>query len=245
MSLVREFSKAGNFFFKYRSYFPLLLYVFAVVAIWLDKDEFFPYQEWWWGLTCLLISTLGMIVRAITIGHTPKNTSGRNADKQIADQLNTKGIYSIVRHPLYLGNFLMWLGLIIYAGSLEFLIFSVAFFWFYYERIMFAEEEFIHNKFNQSFEEWAEVTPAFFPKFKKLVKSNNKFSLKNVIKREYHGFFACIFSFAFINVTKHLFYDKAFKIDIEWLIALSFGLLVYIVVRIIVKKTRLLQVEGR
>ena len=34
-----------------------------------------------------------------------KNTSGRNTHDQVADSLNTSGIYSIVRHPLYVGNF--------------------------------------------------------------------------------------------------------------------------------------------
>lgn len=246
MSMIREFSKTGNFFFKHRSYLPIFLYVVAIAALWFDKDEFFPYQEWWWGLACFLITASGMLIRALTIGFTPKGTSGRNTDKQVAEVLNSKGIYSTVRHPLYLGNFLMWLGLMIYAGSTEFLIFGVFFFWLYYERIMFAEEEFIHNKFGKTFEDWAAKTPPFFPSFKNYEKSGVKFSFKNVIKREYHGFFASIFSFTLINFVKHLFYDDwKPNIDIEWIIAFATGLFIYIVVRIIVKTTRWLHEKGR
>ncbi|NLL27934.1 MAG: DUF1295 domain-containing protein [Bacteroidales bacterium] len=56
----------------------------------------------------------------------PKGISGKNTEKQIADFLNTKGMYSIVRHPLYLGDFLMWLGLFIYIGRRK--IFAIVFF---------------------------------------------------------------------------------------------------------------------
>ena len=36
-------------------------------------------------------------------------TSGKNTAKQIAESLNTSGIYSVLRNPLYLANFLNWL----------------------------------------------------------------------------------------------------------------------------------------
>ncbi|MGB8874133.1 MAG: hypothetical protein WCC75_12145, partial [Desulfobaccales bacterium] len=44
-------------------------------------------------------------------GLPPRGTSGRNTQGQVAETLNTTGIYSLVRNPLYLGNFLIWLGL--------------------------------------------------------------------------------------------------------------------------------------
>lgn len=235
MSLIREFEKRGNFLFKYRSFIPIVLYVFAILAIWLDKDEFFSYEEWWWSAICLFISTIGIIIRAITIGFTPKGTSGRNTEKQIADSLNTKGMYSIVRHPLYLGNFLMWLGLFIYVGSWEFLIFAIAFFWIYYERIMFAEERFIAEKFKGDFEAWADKTPAFFPKICGYVKTNSKFNWRSVLRREYHGIFALVFSFALINFCKHLIYNNKIHLDIEWMIGLGVTLVFYIVIRFLIK----------
>ena len=243
MSLKREFEKSGNFLFKYRSYIPLVLYLFATLAIWLDNDEFIPYQEYWWSLICLGVSGLGMIIRAIAIGHTPRGTSGRNTEKQIADHINTTGLYSVVRHPLYLGNFLMWLGLIIYVGSWEFLIFSVFFFWIYYERIMFAEKQFIGNKFGQEFEDWAAKTPAFIPKLNGYVKTGRNFNWRSVIRREYHGFFATILSFAIINCLKHLFYTNELMLDIEWMIGLGVGLFIYLTIRFVVKCTKWLEVK--
>jgi len=245
MSMIREFEKSGNRLFKYRSFIPLVLYVFAALAIWLDKDEFVPYQEYWWSLICLGVSAIGMMIRAIAIGYAPRGTSGRNTGKQIADTINTTGLYSVVRHPLYLGNFLMWLGLIIYVGSWEFLIFAVFFFWIYYERIMFAEERFIGGKFGQEFEDWAAKTPAFFPKCSGYVKTGRTLNWRSVMRREYHGFFATILSFAIINFLKHLFYTKEPMLDIEWMIGLGAGLLIYIFVRFVVKATRWLEVKPK
>lgn len=109
MALLQELEKQGNFLFRYRSYFPLLLLplAFWVYSYMISRNpELFSAT----GITMLeiiSISTclLGLIIRICTVGFTPANTSGRNtAEGQVADTVNTTGIYSIVRHPLYLGN---------------------------------------------------------------------------------------------------------------------------------------------
>src|SRR5690625_4190690 len=115
----------------------------------------------------VLVSIAGLSIRLVTIGFTSKNTSGRNTTEgQVADTLNTTGIYSTVRHPLYLGNFLMWLGIALWTGNFWFIISFCLFYWVYYERIMFAEESFLRKKFGDRYLEWAEQTPAFFPSLK-------------------------------------------------------------------------------
>ena len=86
-------------------------------------------------------------VRSYTIGTTPRGTSGRNTEEQVAEQLNSSGIYSTVRHPLYLGNYLMWIGIVLFTKSISFTIIVSLMYWLYYERIMFAEERFLERKF--------------------------------------------------------------------------------------------------
>jgi len=246
MSLINEFARSGNRLFKHRSYIPLFLYIIVIPVLYFEKDEFFNFENLWWVVACFLVSFSGQIIRALTIGFTPQNTSGRNTKAgQVAEQLNTKGMYSIVRHPLYLGNFMMWLGLILYVGSVEFLIFAVFFFWIYYERIMFAEEQYVSKKFGDEFDQWSSKTPAFFPKLKGYVKTGVSFSLKNILKREYHGFYATILSFTIVYLLKQFFYNGSFFMDVFWIFFLGTGTLIYLIIRIIVKKTKWFHVEGR
>ena len=59
---------------------------------------------------------------AIAIGTSNKHTSGRSTKEQVADALNTKGIYSTVRHPLYLGNYFMWIGIVMFTYNIWFVL---------------------------------------------------------------------------------------------------------------------------
>ncbi|MFC2105028.1 methyltransferase family protein, partial [Bacteroidota bacterium] len=210
MSLVEEFDKRGNWFFKYRSIIPVILYPLATIVVILELKQDIKLSELSWSIICLAISLLGLFVRILVIGFTPKGTSGRNTDKQVAETVNTKGIYSVVRHPLYLGNFLMWFGIILYVNNIWFAITCILLFWLYYERIMFAEEQFLKSKFGEQYLKWSMTAPPFFPKLKGWQKADLEFSLKNVLKREYNGLFAVGISFAYLNVLKNYLLTKKF-----------------------------------
>ena len=107
------------------------------------------------------------MIRVKVVGHTPPKTSGRNTNVgQVANELNTTGLYSLVRHPLYVGNYLMWLGILMLTLNLYFIVISTLLYFIYYERIMYAEEQFIIAKFNDHYTKYSELTPAFFFNFK-------------------------------------------------------------------------------
>lgn len=245
MSLVEEFDKKGNWFFKYRSFLPVILYPLATLVLIIELRQDIQLPELTWSIICLAVSLLGLIVRILVIGFTPKGTSGRNTTKQVANSVNTKGIYSIVRHPLYLGNFLMWFGIILYVNNIWFDITTVLLFWLYYERIMFAEEQFLKGKFGDQYLKWSMTAPPFFPKFKGYQSADLEFSFKNVLKREYNGLFAVGISFAYLNVLKNYLTDKKFMITDFWLYTLVVTFIIFIVLRTLKKTTRILHVKGR
>ena len=250
MALIEEFDKSGNWLFRWRSFLPLVLYVLAALVIVGRLDDHVDHRDLAWILICLGIALFGQIIRAITIGHTPKGTSGRNTKEgQVAEVLNTTGIYSLVRHPLYLGNFFMWLGIILYVGNWWFSLVCCLLFWLYYERIMFAEEHFLRKKFGQSYLSWSENTPPFWPRLRgKAEMGDTEFSLKNVLKREYNGFFALFVSFAFVDATKNYMENKVLSLELVqpfWLYALAIGFVIWITLRSLKKYTRILHVAGR
>lgn len=111
MALKEEFERQGTWLFRYRGSLPLIILLIGFFLI--VEKQYYPEKifninlnyTYIYEICCFLISVFGLFIRFITVGYTPKNTSGRNVKKQVADTLNSKGIYSIVRHPLYLGNF--------------------------------------------------------------------------------------------------------------------------------------------
>lgn len=78
-----------------------------------------------------MLSLVGFLIRAYVIGTTPRGTSGRNTKGQVAEELNQAGMYSMVRHPLYLGNYLMWIGIVVFAGNICFILIASLLFWIY------------------------------------------------------------------------------------------------------------------
>lgn len=246
MPLREEFEISGNWLFRRRGWLPLLLYPFAIALLYFYRDKTYAcVTSTSWSTVCLLVSLLGLLVRALTVGHTPKGTSGRNTEKQVAECLNHTGIYSVVRHPLYLGNFLMWLGLFLFIGIWWFVVICALAFWLYYERIMFAEEEFLRRSYSQTYETWASQTPAFFPRLSGWRASTLPFSLRNVLKREYNGLLAMVVSFTLLNAISHFFVHRQFQVDVFWQIVFGSGIVIFIILRSLKKYTHVLEIAGR
>jgi protein-S-isoprenylcysteine O-methyltransferase Ste14 len=154
MSLVHELEKSGNWLFRRRSWLPVIVLVLAAGYLFIANRSVI-YFNLTWELTCVIVSVAGELIRSYTVGYVPRNTSGRYVLDQMADELNTSGIYSIVRHPLYVGNFLMWLGPVLFLRSVWCVIIFVLAFWIYYERIIFAEEQYLRRKFGEDYDAWA------------------------------------------------------------------------------------------
>ena len=240
MALIEEFDKIGNTLFNKRSYLPVFLYILTTIAIYFDRTVFIEPNNIYYAIVCILISFFGLYIRIITIGKAQKGTSGRNVNGQVADALNTIGIYSTVRHPLYLGNFFMWMGIVLFTANFWLIITIALMFWIDYERIMFAEESFLRKKFSTKYTNWAVNTPAFIPSFKNYKKNNAEFNFKDVIRREFYGFTAVAVSFAYLDFIRNYFNLNKFMINDIWLYFLTFSIVLFIVLRFLKKNTKIL-----
>lgn len=247
MALIHSMEKNGNFLFKFRGQIPVILFLLAIPVIYFT-DLSFMDQTWYWILTSLaiLLSLSGFIIRAIAIGTSHKNTSGRNTEKQVAEALNTTGIYSMVRHPLYLGNYFMWIGIVVYTFNIWFVIIISLLFWIYYERIMFAEERFLEGKFGEDYVQWSKKVPAFWPSRKNYVKNTIPFSIKTILRREYSGVTATILGFVFIDIVRvWVLLGSGFEWQHRFTITIAAALLISLVLRTLKHNTKILHEEDR
>ena len=246
MALVQSFEKQGNFLFKYRGQFPVLLFILSVPFIYLTDYTLINYKEYnVFMFTAISISVLGFLVRFYTIGTTPKGTSGRNTKEQVADVLNSSGMYSMVRHPLYLGNYIIWLGISLASFNIYFVIIMSLLFWIYYERIMFAEERFLERKFGADYLNWASKLPAFLPSILNFKKSDTKFSIITVLRREYASVLAAVVGFTFIEVLRTYFSTNNWSISDYTVMILGGTIILVLILRSLKHYTSLLEEKGR
>jgi protein-S-isoprenylcysteine O-methyltransferase Ste14 len=246
MALVSEFEKHGNFLFKYRGQFPIFLFFLAIPFVYLTEQMFLSevFKETMFYIACGL-SILGFLIRAYTIGTTPRGTSGRNTKEQVAEVLNSTGIYSLLRHPLYLGNYFMWIGIVFYSFSWYFVVIVSLMYWVYYERIMFAEERFLERKFGVKYMNWASSLPAFIPRFSNFKKSDISFSLKSVLRREYSGVLATVIGFVFMDICRNFFNQEEKLLTYDSIVLLGSSVLISLLLRTLKRKTNILKEEGR
>lgn len=243
MALITELREQGNFLFKHRSYLPILILVVAL-AVYIQNDFVFAdlAERQVYELACLVVSLIGLLVRVVTVGYTDDHTSGRNtADGQVADSINTTGVYSWARHPLYIGNFFMWLGLAAFTQNLWFIVAFVFVYTVYYERIMFAEESYLIDKFGDAYLAYGKSVPAFIPNFKNWIKPRNAFQIKKVIKQEKPGILGLFTLILLFRILESYFNSDLNAVEIHWIIAFGAALLWYIVVKILQKKTKVLE----
>lgn len=78
-------------------------------------------------------------------------------------QLATSGAYSLVRHPLYLGNFLIIAGFTLACGHWMVGLLVVFFLLFYYPAAVRYEDFKLEGIFGDNWRDWRKVTPAMFP----------------------------------------------------------------------------------
>lgn len=253
MSLHNDMIKSGHTLFRYRSYLPLLILPALFVAM---RESVYVEElvgdniEDVWVFFCFLLSISGLAIRWFTVGHVPAGTSGRNTQSQRANFLNTDGMYSIVRNPLYLGNFIVIVGVLLSIKVWWLVLLGAFAFFIYMERIILAEETFLHEKYGKDYDDWREKTPVIVPNFKLWRKPSMPFSAKTVMKREYTGLMAVGTAFFVTEAITDLYFEgeplREWVIDdFIWPATYLLIMIVGLTLRYLKKHTNYLKVEGR
>lgn len=99
-----------------------------------------------------IIAAVGQLWRIYAAGVIYKNR-----------KLASTGAYSLVRHPLYLGNFLILVGFAIAAGNWAVMAVVAFFFAFYYPAAIRYEDYKLEGIFGDEWRAWSKNIPGMFP----------------------------------------------------------------------------------
>lgn len=177
--------RIGNLLFRYRNgLFPL---VYGLLV--LESEPLMPNYRVA-AVIGLLVSLFGQLLRAVTIGLEYITRGGRK--RQVyAEKLVQGGIFAHCRNPLYLGNFVIIVGVGIASNSSLFLLVVVPFFAFAYWTIIAAEENYLRKKFGHDFDNYCARVNRLVPNIVGIRQtlSGMKFNWRRLLTAEYGSAF--------------------------------------------------------
>ncbi len=164
-----------------------------------------------------LLAALGLAVRLYTVGFAPEGTSGRHR-RQHASQLNTFGIYSAVRHPLYLGNLLVWAGVSLTSGwwlgtAASLLLGAILF-----VAILRHEDRFLRDSFGAVWEEWAAATPALVPRLSLWRTARRPWDLLKAVHSEYSTLHSIVLLVTLFSMLRRWSWEGLPPSTTQWLV---------------------------
>jgi protein-S-isoprenylcysteine O-methyltransferase Ste14 len=234
----------GNFFFQYRN----VVFIFLYLALFIPSPDLFTekqFGEYYYYIPIiagLLVTVTGQLIRGITIGLAYIIRGGK--DKKVyAEQLVTEGMFNHMRNPLYVGNILMLVGVGILSNSLLYVVIFIPLFLFIYQAIVLAEENFLRNKFGESFNDYCRRVNRWLPDFRGMGStfSSMEFKWKRWILKEYNTQYVWLTGIVLVLLLKYpqvTGYDTAYR-NLLLAILLPFLLLCYLFVRFLKKTGRM------
>ncbi len=159
----------GDFVFRHRDRLPVPFILIAVLVLVFTRPSFTSSQSRLFLLIAGgLVILAGESVRIWAVGYSGGTTRSL---KLIADRLVREGPYSLVRNPLYLGNFLIALGFSIMANAVVVIPLVIVYFVIEYYPIVVREEHFLLEKFGDDYRRYLNDVPRFFPKSLRAMKA--------------------------------------------------------------------------
>ena len=152
----------GNFLYHWRK--PILPIVFFGMIVAIKPALFLGSESLDFVITVLglLVALAGQAIRLFTIGYAYIHRGGKN--RQVyATRLVVGGIYSHTRNPMYLGSFLINLGLSIVYGSAVLTLVVLLVFCAVYLAVILAEEDFLKRKFGREYEDYTKRVNRLWP----------------------------------------------------------------------------------
>ena len=149
-------AQIGAVLFRHRGWLPLLFLGIPLVL----PGSTSPFR-WDVGLALIVIGEAVRLAGVAAAGSVTRRRS-RNVQRLVA-----YGIFAWVRNPLYIGNFLIWIGFVTISGVLWFLPAAVLLFAIEYELIVRYEEGVLETIFGREYLDYKNCTPRWIPRLPK------------------------------------------------------------------------------
>lgn len=178
--------RAGDFFFKYRDVIAPLVFLTLVLTTRPALAFGSARGDLLLDAAGILLLVVAQVLRAAVIGYAYIIRGGKN--KQVyAETLVRAGFFAHSRNPLYLGNLLGILGLLIIHNSSWAYLIGIPFALFLYLTIVLAEEHYLTAKFGVAYDQYRQQVPRFIPKLRGLPKTlkGMRFNWNRLIAKEY------------------------------------------------------------
>jgi protein-S-isoprenylcysteine O-methyltransferase Ste14 len=217
-----------------RRYAPMLMFPLIGLALigfdWpFDSYEFHQI----WEMYCLALSFLGLAIRAAAGGNALHDGLQAQSVARRVRPLNTSGMYSIVRHPRYVGDFFIGLGIVLVPFVVWLpLVYSAAF-CLYYARVINVDEKLLRAKAGSSFDRWASNTPAYFFRIRKWRPSEYPFSFRSFLLREHKGIILIIAMHSSIEWGEHWILEQRILTEAFWILLVAFGFAIYVYAKVL------------
>lgn len=153
---------AGNQFFRYRNaIFPV---VFALALLLLRPRVILanPTLDRWLVVCGTVVVLVAESFRLMTIGF-DYIARGGNFGRISASFLVHKGLYGVTRNPMYLGNMLIAIGMVMVTGSPFMYGLLLPFFIFVYWAMVRAEEAYLLQRFGSEYAQYCAHVNRFVP----------------------------------------------------------------------------------
>ena len=145
-------AQIGGLLFRHRGWLPLLF--LGIPLVMPGSPSLFGWEV---GLALIII---GEAIRLAGVAAAGTVTRRRSRPVQ---RLVTYGIFAWTRNPLYIGNFLAWMGFVTISGVLWFLPIAVLLFAVEYELIVRYEEGVLESIFGSEYLDYKHDTPRWIP----------------------------------------------------------------------------------
>ncbi len=221
----------GKFLFRFRTFTPLPLIVLTIVFFRPQS----PAPAWSW--VGLALALLGEGIRFASVGFAGSGTSGRESFLK-ADSLNTSGLYSLVRNPLYWGNMLIFAGLLTVFANPFALVLFVVFLFLQYHFIVLAEESFLIGLHGLGYEEYCRRIRRWLPRFDRLAAPGRPFDLKKVLFKENDSCFNLLFGALLVMAWKERYFSGGLRRPLAFAATAIVLIALYAGVKVLKKRDR-------